>query len=554
MFQLAHLLASTLLIAQQAQPHQLTARITDVTVFPGSALVRRSADLPAGGGKFVISNLPAAMDPDSVRVRCGGADVVGIETRNKHVAALADDRIKELMQRSRDLQRELQTRVDEGTTLSDLGVHFARLLELEEKQHVIDVNNSGVDIAAWTRKLEALTKLMTDNRRAQRELGWTIEELQQRSKDVGLELGRADPSAGVDVREVIIELPENAPRAQLDLDYVVGNSGWRPLYDLRAARDAKSVELSYRAQVWQQTGEDWSDVDLALSTARPNLGAQGPDPSVVWLYLDDPRERSGAKVTARAAPREETAGSDDFFLGKGEKAKGDEVVDKKAFFASVEAQGLSVRFRLAQHETIQSRPEASTVLVGQARLEVTPEYFASPALDTNVWLRGTTKNSSAWTILPGRAAVYFGADFLGHAELAAVQPGEEFTLHLGADPALSIEHTQLQDLTSGPGVFSSKSSRKESYRIRLKNNGGAASRSDGSVLVFVREALPRSTDDRIKVELENPKPAVSEDERWKKDREEQNFLTWAVVVPRAAETIVSYSTKINFPEGSVIVR
>jgi uncharacterized protein (TIGR02231 family) len=194
------------------------------------------------------------------------------------------------------------------------------------------------------------------------------------------------------------------------------------------------------------------------------------------------------------------------------------------------------------------------VLVGQAKLAVTPEYFASPALDTNVWLRGKTVNSSAWTLLPGRAAVYFGADFLGHADLAAVQPGEEFTVHLGADPALSIERTQLQDLTSGPGVFSSKSSRKESYRIRLKNSGGVASRQDGSVLVFVRESLPRTTDDRIKVDLDNPKPAVSDDERWKKDREEQNILTWAVVVPRSAEAIVSYSTKINFPEGAVVVR
>jgi uncharacterized protein (TIGR02231 family) len=194
------------------------------------------------------------------------------------------------------------------------------------------------------------------------------------------------------------------------------------------------------------------------------------------------------------------------------------------------------------------------VLVGRARLQVTPEYFATPALDTNVWLRGKTANTSEWTLLAGTAAVYFGADFLGHAQLAQVQPGEEFTLHLGPDPALTLERTLLQDLTAGPGVFGSKSSRKEGFRIRLKNAGAAVARADGSALVFVRESLPRSTDERIQVELVDPAPRPSDDERWKKDREERGVATWIIAVPKSGEAIVQYATLIRFPEGAEVVR
>lgn len=541
-------LAPIVLLAQQDLANRLATRIGEVTVFPGSALVRRSGSIPAGGGKFTIAGLPAAMDPDSVRVRCGGADVVGIEVRTRRVAALPDERIRELMTRSRELQRELQVRGDERTTLADVGQHLSHLLEIEEAQHAAALKTGTVTADAWARNLDFIAAEMTRNRKAQRDLGWTIDELQQRAKDVELELGRGTSGEGVDVREVIVELPGDAPPASLDLDYVVGNCGWRPLYDLRAARDAKLVELSYRAQVWQQSGEDWTDVELALSTARPNLGAQGPDPTITWLYLDEPRSHASGSVVARkAAPAERAAGDDE-----GDKAA--EPVEQRKQFASVESQGLSVRFRLAQRDTIQSRPEPATVLVGKSDLSIAAEYYATPALDNNVWLRGKTSNTSAWVLLPGRASVYFGADFLGHADLPAVQPGEEFTLHLGADPGLTIERTQLQDLTSGPAFLSSTSSRKESYRIRLKNNGAAAARADGGALVFVREALARTTDKRIKIELENPKPPVSDDERWKKDREEQGILTWAVLVPRGGEAIVSYSTKLGFPEGSVILR
>ena len=68
-----------------------------------------------------------------------------------------------------------------------------------------------------------------------------------------------------------------------------------PRYDLRTASDARSVELGYRAEVRQQTGEDWTEVELALSTAQPHLGARGPDPEPIWLsYLSrqDSWERS----------------------------------------------------------------------------------------------------------------------------------------------------------------------------------------------------------------------------------------------------------------------
>src|SRR5206468_9066252 len=82
-------------------------------------------------------------------------------------------------------------------------------------------------------------------------------------------------------------------------------------------------------------------------------------------------------------------------------------------FASVESQGLSVHFKLAKKETVQSRDEPTTVLVGTGELSIAPERVCVPALDTTVWLRARAKNTSPWVLLPGSAAVFFGADYLG---------------------------------------------------------------------------------------------------------------------------------------------
>jgi uncharacterized protein (TIGR02231 family) len=269
--------------------------------------------------------------------------------------------------------------------------------------------------------------------------------------------------------------------------------------------------------------------------------------------LYDPRER-GMTVASRSAARDGDAESNMPVLGysNGESPAFEPSAPRP--FAAVESQGLSVRFHLPRRESLSSRPEPTRVLVGQQSLEVSPEYWCTPALDLSVWLRGKAVNSTEWTILPGRAAVYFGADYLGHAQLGAVQPGEDFTLHLGPDPSLTLERVQTENLAKQPGVFGSRVTQVDAWRIKLKNNGALVSGADGAATVFVREALPRATDDRIKVELADAKPEPSKDERWKKDREEKGFITWTVQVPRGGETAITWRVTVSFPEGMRISR
>jgi uncharacterized protein (TIGR02231 family) len=544
-------LGASLVLAAPQDPQALSSSIAQVTVFPGSALVQRDAETPSGKGKYIISGMPQSMDPDSIRVRCTGAEVIGLETRERFQRTVPDERVQELRDRIQASERELAGLADERAVLAQINDHLERLVTAKDGAEV-GKQAAATSAETWTKNIEYLTAQLTKSRTNLRENGWKTGELQERIEALKVELARGAPTSGVHLRDVIVELDGGTGPARLEFEYIVNSAGWRPMYDLRTAADAKSVDLSYRAQVWQQSGEDWNEVALALSTAEPQRGAQGPGPRAVWLRIREPEVRKVAQLRS---------------LGYTGGDKGDAAVDYEAAdapnapaapaprpFATVESQGLSVRFKIASRETIQSRSEPSTVLVGQSKFDVAPEYYAAPAIDTNVWLRGKAKNTSPWVILGGQAAVYFGADFLGRAQLDPVQPGEEFTLHLGPDPALTIERKQVADLTAGPGIFGSKSSRKQTYRVRIKNNGAAATVGDGMALVWVRDVLPRATDERIKVELSDSTPAVSTDERWKKDREEQGIVTWPVSIARGAEAFLEYTTKIAYPEGTKVLQ
>lgn len=529
----------------------LATTIDGVVVYPGSAAVRRVGTVPAGGGVFAVEGLPFGLDPDSLRVRLADGEVVGVEVLERFQPNVPDERVAAVRERVRELRRALQALRDERGVLDALREHVQR--ELAEPS--VGPEGQRPDPAEREANFAYLGDKLAELTGELREIGWRIEEAELALSAAEVELGRCEGQGGVRLRDVRVDV-ESRAGGPIEVEYLVGGAGWTPLYDLRARQDLSAVELVYRAQVWQESGEDWRDAEVLLSTARPERGARGPDPRPVWLRVVDAKR-----------------GKDGWYLGRGERgelealrALGYSDAEAAAYddagvaaepalpYAEVEEQGLSLRYRLARRETIESRREPTNVLVGRAELALEPEHYCVPALDPTVWLRARTSNTSPWVILPGKAAVYFGSDFLGNAALATVQAGQEFTLHLGADAGLAVTRTQLTDLRGSTGFFSSKEARTEAWRVEIENHDGFSARPDGRVSVVVQEALPRSTDERVRVEIEKAEPRPAAGERWEKEREEKSVVTWVLDVPRGEARRIDLTTTIRFPEGLQIVR
>src|SRR5689334_25189330 len=96
-----------------ADPTPLPTTIREVTLYGDTALVHRSGALQAGG-EYVIQGLPACLDPEKVRVRCEGGDVIDVETRGRLQQTLPSGRLQALRERVKTLQREQQALQDEG--------------------------------------------------------------------------------------------------------------------------------------------------------------------------------------------------------------------------------------------------------------------------------------------------------------------------------------------------------------------------------------------------------------------------------------------------------
>jgi uncharacterized protein (TIGR02231 family) len=542
------MLSLALSFALAVDPISVPSKIEEVTLYGDSALVRREARL-SGSGTFVIEGLPIALDRNNVRVRCAGGDVANVEVRERILDKTPNERMQALRARTSALRRELDVLEDERKVLQSMREHLQQLMKLDLSTHSSDVQTGKSSIEAWGASYDFLAQRLAANTSALRELQWKIDEKSQAIQAVETELGRIQGGGAVHVYDVVADVVGESA-TMLEVEYFVGSTGWEPAYDLRTAKDLSKVELTYRARVWQHTGEDWDDVELSLSTARPQKGAQGPELSPVWLSLWQPRPEATA---LRKSANDQLEGLGYAGSPAPTSARERELAPPRPF-ASVENEGLSVRFKLARRETIESRDLPTTVLVGTGDLAITPERYTAPSLDPTVWLRARTKNTSQWALLPGTAAVFFGADFVGNAALEAVQPGQEFTLALGADAGLTVVRTQIDDLNKGPGFLSSTNSKIDGWRIHLENHGTVGANTDGSVDVIVREVLPRAQDERIEVEISRAEPKPSSDARWKQDMDEKGIQTWVVRVPKSGQSDIVFQTTVEYPKDTRIVR
>jgi len=292
-------LVPTLAVSADLKRIPAAARISAVTVYSDRALTTRSAtlNLKPGSHLIVFENLPALIQDDSVRVQGTGSaatTITGLETKRSFLEQSGEQRIKELDEEIRGLERRSAAldakksglssqkaflesiRVAWGERISkELAVGRPTSAELLDASSFV---GAGVTKAEeQSREIEFEKQIIKDKLdalRRQREQASGSGRKEVKSVEVAVEVARAG--------DLTLELTAIIPRA-----------GWEPAYDVRLAADAKTAELTFRALVRQQTGEEWNNVDLTLSTARPASGGAPPElqPWQIALFRSRARER-----------------------------------------------------------------------------------------------------------------------------------------------------------------------------------------------------------------------------------------------------------------------
>jgi hypothetical protein len=262
-------------------PKLAASRITHVTVYPDSALVTREVEVPGGAGvmELVISGLPEQTMSSSLYAESSeGIRVLTTRFRSRPVREDTREEVRRLEDEAKKLQQTAQK------LQADIRAMEANVMLLTKLENFTSASTTH---ATEKGKLDseatiALSKYVMENRT---EKAKALVALQQQMQDntehqqfVARKLRDLTSGSSKVERDAVIVVEKNNGGGKVRLTYLVSNASWRPQYKFRAGKTIKdAVQVEYLAAVVQQTGEDWSRVNLTLSTAQPMLNAAPPD-------------------------------------------------------------------------------------------------------------------------------------------------------------------------------------------------------------------------------------------------------------------------------------
>ncbi|KAL3960600.1 hypothetical protein ACCO45_005717 [Purpureocillium lilacinum] len=169
---------------------------------------------------------------------------------------------------------------------------------------------------------------------------------------------------------------------------------------------------------------------------------------------------------------------------------------------------------LAPKHTSTKSPVARTTFTGVAYSHTVVAKYKPVA-----FLQARLRNTSRMTLFRGRAGLTLDGSFLGKATLPRCSPGADMTLSLGVDPAVKVAYPKPGVRRGTAGLFSKENTWVYTRSVLLHNTRGAAagghshssaspppssSSSSSAVSITVRDQVPVSQDDKLRVEVLTP--------------------------------------------------
>jgi len=499
-------------IAFSTEPQRIPApsRITAVTVYADRALTTRSTTLTLKPGSYLIAfeSLPTLILDDSVRVDGKGTaatTITGLEIKRLFLEQSGVKRVQEL-------QEEIRI--------------------LEKRSAGLDAKKAG--ITAQKAFLESIRVAWGDRISKELAVGRpTSAELQDASSFVGAGIARAEEQSreiefdketikdkidalhrqqneatGSGRKEVkTVEVAVDVTRAgtlTIELAAMIPQAGWEPVYDVRLAPDSTSADLTFQAMIRQQTGEEWRNVDLTLSTARPAIGGAPPELAQWNISLYHPRPMMSERAYPAAVPmlfgKAKKTSRAQMDSGASDMAQAEEAPAEFAA-AQISDEQLSVSFHVPRALDIPSDGSRHGTVVAVEQLKVSIEYLAVPKLSPAVFLKSELINRAPYPLLPGKVNTFIGNSFTGSSRLKKVAVGEKFDLFFGNDDQVTVKREELKQHKEA-GLFGKN---RVSYRYRIEMNNFRTE----PLTLTLRDQLPVAGDEEIKVSLEEPslKPA-----------------------------------------------
>jgi uncharacterized protein (TIGR02231 family) len=540
--------------AQAQKPVYTSAKVSAATVYFNAAELTQNATatLPAGTSEIVVKNVAEHIFESTVQIGApASVTVLSVQfTRNyagdQPVALPESAAVKKLRDSINILQAELDRLVTQRN-------NDQKTLDLLDKNQQVAGQNTGLSVTDLVKLVDYYRAKRNEITANQLTLSVREKKIGERMTAINTKISEAtapkdtDAYKGKLVLQVMCDVAGTYP---LEINYLTQGASWSPYYDLRADTSSGPISMMYKAQVTQNTGIDWKQVKLTLSSGTPNQSSQIPILSAWFLrfggkiingypnadFLNTIQGQvPGLQVTnGNGAP-----GANSAVKIRGMATMSAQTIEKKELgdYTTINDNQMNVSFVIDTPYDILSNGKVHSVRMKEIKLPASYRHYSVPKMEQEAFLMAEVTDYGKYNLLPGEANIIFDGMYIGKTNIIPNQTGDTLNLSMGRDKRVSIKREKVAD-KSGTKFLSSYKEQTFTYETTVRNNKKEA------INLMLKDQYPVSTDQEIEVTLLKDDGA--------KVNTETGVLTWELKLNPGETKKIRISYKVKYPKNKVI--
>ncbi|EBA12016.1 DUF4139 domain-containing protein [Roseobacter sp. CCS2] len=528
------------------------ARVDTVTIYPGLATVTRQVtlDLPAGQHEIIVPGMPEGLSTEGLRLAApAGTQVGAVNLAFDRLPVTPDQSAPEVVAARDEVERLEGVLRDRAAEIAQIRLRVQAAEEQVAFLQSLSQANAGEALgAASIADIQALAQMVGSETLAVRETAFAAE---QEAK--AAELARQDDVEALqEAQQALAALlaPEEggavltftlavaaAGEVTVDVSSVEGFANWSPVYDMRLTTgDDAALDVDRAVVISQQTGQDWNDVQLILSTARPG---EQIAPSGVWAPLRQiiseeelDRERGAAMLSDSMRTMSRSVVSD--FAEEVAQAP-------MPMTAQADFSGATVTYVYPGPVDIRNGVEDLRLPLDTLNFEADVWAEAVPSRDQIAYRMAEFTNDTGEVMLPGQALIFADGTMIGFSQLPLLAAGADTEMGFGPLDGLRLTRAIPNKTTGDVGVFTSANQLTEQAIMTVENLTGQ------NWDVKLRDAVPYSEQDDLEVAF-TASPAVTR----RNPDGLRGILEWDLDVPAGEKQEVTLDYTLTWPNGFVL--
>ena len=483
--------------AQKMNTVRLDVPISKVKLFPSSGEMFHQQDvkLVEGRNQLIFTGLSASADPQSIQFASNKEyrlisittelDFKTAEMQNLRIVKLKDslELLNDLVQLNKDELSASQTQLNFLNANQNIKGSNATLTVVQLKETIEYYKVKTLEV---NKSISQLNKEKT--------------ELNKQLSQIKVRLSELNFNENQRSNQVIILVDvKTSSVATCKLTYLVGNCGWAAAYDLSAKDLNEKVNLKYKAKLFNNTGNDWNEVDLNLSTADPRLSATQPIMGPWYVNAEPVYSRSNYSKGAASnyVNTEEVSSKSKKLMSKDleEMEIVDYQQDNTVNYKQVEVEAFTTEFQIKDKFSCPSDGKPYSVDIKEVDLPATFTHFSIPKLDNGAFIMANIVNWQELDLISGPSSIYLDGAFIGNSEIDTRNVSDTISLSFGRDNKVIVLRKIKKEMSSRKVIGSSK---RETflYETTIRNNHSYV------ITVTVYDQLPLSKNDQISVSQE----------------------------------------------------